>query len=75
MVPNSARESILEFLDSAKPSRRAGDTRCACGSRTTRQNTTFFYDGQSWEVILRVCLKCHPATNLPFSDVFISYDA
>jgi hypothetical protein len=68
MAPDSVNESILEFLNSAKPSRRAGDTRrCACGSTMTRQNTTFFYNGQSWGVILRVCPKCHPAAHVPIS--------
>jgi hypothetical protein len=75
MAPDSARESILEFLNCVKPSRRARDTRCPCGSTMTRQNTTFFYDGQSWGVILRVCLKCHPAPDVPISDDPTSYDA
>ena len=75
MAPDSVHESILEFLKSAKSSRRAGDTRCcACGSATTPQNITFFFDSQSWQVILRVCLKCHPAPCPPISDVPI-YDA
>jgi hypothetical protein len=70
MTPDSTHESILKFLNSAKPFRGAKDTRCSCGSTMTRQNTTFFYNGQSWGVILRVCLKCHPATHSP-----TSYDA
>jgi hypothetical protein len=75
MAPDSVRESILEFLNSVKPSRRARDTRCACGSTKTPQNTTFFYNGQSEGVILRVCPRCHPAKDIPTSDVPISYDA
>jgi hypothetical protein len=75
MAPDSVHESILEFLNSAKLSRRARDSRCACGSRMTRQKTTFFYDGQSWKVILPVCLKCRPAPDVPISDVPILYDA
>ena len=71
MAPDSVRESILEFLNSVKPSRRARDTRRrACGSTMTPQKTTFFYNGQSWGVILRVGLKCHPAPDVP-----ASYDA
>jgi hypothetical protein len=69
MAPDSVNESILKFLNSDDPSRRR-NTRCPCGSIMTRQNTTFFYNGQSWEVILRVCLKCHPAPH-----VRISHDA
>jgi hypothetical protein len=69
MAPDSAHESILEFLNSAKSS-PTRNTRCPCGSTMTRQNTTFFYNGQSWGVILRVYLKCHPAPHVP-----ISYDA
>jgi hypothetical protein len=69
MAPDSARESILEFLSSAKSS-PTRNNRCACGSTMARQNTTFFYNGQSWEVILSVCLKCHPAPDVP-----VSYDA
>jgi|HubBroStandDraft_2_1064218.scaffolds.fasta_scaffold61475_2 hypothetical protein len=41
MAPDSVRESILEFLNSSKPSRRAGDTRCPCGSRMTREDNVF----------------------------------
>jgi hypothetical protein len=67
MAPDSVHESILEFLNSAEPSRRARNTRCACGSTMTPRNTTFFYNGQSWGVILRVCLKCHPAPHVPIS--------
>jgi len=70
MAPDSQHESILEFLNSAKPSRRAGDTRCACGSPMTRQQTTFFHDGRRWRVFFRVCLRCHPAKDVP-----ITYDA
>ncbi len=70
MSPETLHESILEFLKSSKVSRRSGGTHCACGSTITRQNTTFFYDGQSWKVILPVCLKCHPTPRAP-----ISYDA
>jgi hypothetical protein len=78
MAPDSPHESILEFLNSAKSSRRAGDyryTRCACGATMTTQNTTFFYDGQSWKVILPICLKCYPVPDVPISDVPIWYDA
>jgi hypothetical protein len=81
MAPDSPHESILEFLNSAKRSRRAGDTqqaadtRCVCGSPMTRQKTTFFYDGRSWRVFFRVCLRCHPAKNVPTSDVPMTYDA
>jgi hypothetical protein len=70
MAPGSQHESILKFLNSAESSRRAGDTRCACGSTMTKQKTTFFYNGQSWEVIFRICRKCHPAPRFQ-----ISYDA
>jgi hypothetical protein len=66
MAPDSAHESILEFLNSAKPS-TTRNTRCPCGSPMTRQNTTFFHNGQSWGVILRVCPKCHPAAHVPIS--------
>jgi hypothetical protein len=75
MAPDSLHESILEFLNSAKSSRRAGDTRCACGSTMTPENATFFCDGQSWKVILPLCLQCHPAPRVPILDVPISYDA
>jgi hypothetical protein len=75
MAPDSLHESILEFLNSAKPSRRVGDTRCACGWTLTSQNATFFYDGQSWKVVLPICLKCHTAPHVPISDFPIPYDA
>jgi hypothetical protein len=75
MAPDSPHESILEFLNSAKLSRRVSPTRCACGSPMTKQKVTFFYDGQSWKVTFRVCLRCHPTKNVSSSDVPISYDA
>src|SRR5580698_6978702 len=67
MAPYSLNESILEFLNSAKSSQRTGGTRCACGWTLTSQNTTFFYNGQSWKVVLPLYLKCHAAPHVPIS--------
>jgi hypothetical protein len=70
MAPDFQHESILEFPNPTKRSRRAGETRCGCGSPMTKQKTTFFYDGRRWKVTFRVCLKCYPTLNVP-----ITYDA
>jgi hypothetical protein len=60
MAPETPRKSILEFLNSARsPKKRIV---CPCGAVMEYQDTKFFYDGQSWEVVLPICRKCHPAT-------------
>lgn len=59
MAPNDddLRGSIVDFLTSNS---RAGEPLpCPkCGSARHSQTTTFFYDGQRWDVLLPVCLKC-----------------
>jgi len=59
MAPENLHESVLEFLDSER-SLKKRIPRCHCGGTMEYQNTTFFYDGASWEVELPVCRKCHP---------------
>jgi hypothetical protein len=59
MASETLHGSILEFLNSTRSKKRIA--RCHCGAAMEYQDTTFFYDGQSWEVKLPVCRKCHPA--------------
>jgi hypothetical protein len=67
MEPASLHQSIVEFLNSAS-SAKSTVHRCDCGTVMTHRATTFFYEGQSWEVELPVCLKCNPAAGLVTHD-------
>jgi hypothetical protein len=65
MEPATLHQSIVEFLNSpAMP-----HTRCACGAMKENRETTFFYEGQRWELELPVCMKCNP------SPVLVAHDA
>jgi hypothetical protein len=60
MAPDTLHESILGLLKSAQSLKKP--TVCPCGTVTGYEVTKFFYDGQSWEVLLPICRKCHPAS-------------
>jgi hypothetical protein len=66
MVAETLHDSIVTFLDSNASKKPVA--RCVCGAAMEPHYATFFYDGRSWEVVLQVCLKCHP-------DPGFSYDA
>ena len=67
MAPESLRISIIEFLDTANERSRKKITCGSCGTVLEYRDSTFFYDGKSWEVPLPVCTKCHPAANMPYA--------
>ena len=55
--------AIVEFLNSAIA--EAGTASAMvfchkCGSAVDYRMSTFFYEGQTWEVPLPICVKCHP---------------
>jgi hypothetical protein len=63
MPPETLHDSIVNFLNSSKSKERVA--RCLCGAVLEPRYTTFFYDGQSWEIVLQVCVKCNPAPKVP----------
>jgi hypothetical protein len=66
MAPETLRNSILEFLDSASARSQKQIYCWTCGTLLEYRNSTFFYDGRSWEITLPVCMKCHAAADLPY---------
>jgi hypothetical protein len=55
---NPLPQAILTFLNSAANA-HASKTSCpVCGSQLQRRKLTFFYAGQSWEVVIAICLDC-----------------
>jgi hypothetical protein len=67
MAPNTLNQSLIEFLQTVSSTKEL--YRCTCGAIMQYRNTTFFYDGQNWEVQLPVCPACYPAEPVQ------SYDA
>jgi hypothetical protein len=52
-------KAFIEFLDTASTPWAANS--CPdCGSRLEYRNCTFFFEGQTWEIPLPLCAKCHP---------------
>jgi hypothetical protein len=58
MASDTLRDSIINLLNSN--SRERPVARCHCGELMKPHNATFFYDGQSWEIVLQLCFNCHP---------------
>jgi hypothetical protein len=56
--------AIIEFLNDA--STHTATNQCPdCGSDLEYRDCTFFYEGQTWEVPLPICISCHPPQQLP----------
>ena len=67
MTPDAVHESILNFLTSGLLKKQV--CHCVhCGSIKAYTNVTFFYEGQSWEVNLPVCLECDLIPDHPTHD-------
>jgi hypothetical protein len=55
--------AIIEFLNSA--SAQPVKKNCPdCGTDLRNRDCTFFYEGQTWEIPLLICVKCHPTTHV-----------
>ena len=68
MSHEDLRDSIVEFLTSLSHQKEIA--RCRCGAEMEPQNVTFFYDGQSWNVVIYACRKCHPVPpSLPTNEM------
>jgi hypothetical protein len=59
--------TIIESLHSA--SRSSATDHCSdCGSDLEYRDCTFFYEGQTWEIPLPICVKCYPTAEVPTDD-------
>jgi hypothetical protein len=67
MAPENMHESILEFLKATQSLKKR--IVCPCGTVMEHEVTKFFYNGESWEVLLPICRKCYPA------NLIITHDA
>jgi hypothetical protein len=52
-------KAFIEFLNTAS-TLWAANSCPDCGSRLEYRNCTFFFEGQTWEIPLPLCVKCHP---------------
>ena len=60
--------AIIDFLHSA--STRSCMICCPeCGSLLEYGDCTFFYEGQTWEIPLPICVKCLSGAEVPTDDV------
>jgi hypothetical protein len=59
--------AIIDFLHAA--STRSSMICCPeCGSLLEYGNCTFFYEGQTWEIPLPICVKCLSSAEVPTDD-------
>jgi hypothetical protein len=65
MVPETLHDLIVGFLNSGSSKKQFAW--CRCGAAIEHRKTTLFYDGRRWDIVLQVCLKCHPAASFPIS--------
>jgi hypothetical protein len=56
-------QAFIEFVNCGSTHWAA--TSCpACGTGLKYRDCTFFYEGQTWEIPLPICVKCHPTTHV-----------
>jgi len=56
-------QAFIEFVNSASTPWAA--ISCpACGTALKCRDCSFFYEGQTWEIPLPICVKCHPITHV-----------
>jgi hypothetical protein len=62
------RETIVDFLNSAATESATTSTKTVvcdeCGAAKENRMSTFFYDGQPWELLVPICVKCHPTLHV-----------
>ena len=56
-------QAFIEFVNSATTP-WAAISRPACGTALKYRDCTFFYEGQTWEIPLPICVRCHPITRV-----------
>ncbi|MFZ1050312.1 MAG: hypothetical protein WBP65_03750 [Candidatus Sulfotelmatobacter sp.] len=59
MSENLVSKAFIEFLNTVSvPS----TTKCCpgCGTELGNLNRPFFFEGQTWQIPLQICVKCHP---------------
>lgn len=65
MATQALHDWIVDFLTSIPSQNQFA--RCRCGAEMEPQNVTLFYDGQSWDVVIHACRKCHPVLPSAFA--------
>jgi hypothetical protein len=71
MSENPVSKAFIEFLNTAS-THWASNTCPDCGSRLVEyRECTFFFEGQTWQIPLPLCVKCHPIAQVSAP----SYDA
>ena len=62
------RVTIVDFLNAAAAESATASSKTVvcdeCGAAKENRMSTFFYDGQTWEILLPVCVKCHPIVHV-----------
>ena len=67
MASDGLRESVLSLLNSlGSGEQQIG--RCRCGAIVEHRKTTFFYEGQSWEVEFPICPVCSKTLRITSHD-------
>jgi hypothetical protein len=56
-------QAFIEFVSSASTP-WATNSCPDCGTELKYRDYTFFYEGQTWEIPLPICVKCHPITHV-----------
>jgi hypothetical protein len=52
-------QAFIEFVSSVS-AQWAASSCPACGTELRYRDCTFFYEGQTWEIPLPICVECHP---------------
>lgn len=63
MSENPVTKAFIEFLNTGS-THWAANACPDCGSKLEYRNCTFFFEGQTWEIPLPLCVKCHPISHV-----------
>ena len=62
-LDNLISQAFMEFLKTAR-AHWATKSCPDCGKELKYRNCTFFYEGQTWEILLPTCIECHPTAQV-----------
>jgi hypothetical protein len=62
MTENPISKAFIQFLNTAS-NHWAANACPGCGLSLEYRNCTFFFEGQTWEIPLPLCVKCHPISH------------
>jgi hypothetical protein len=63
MSDSPPSKAFIEFVNSAS-THWATNSCPACGTELKYRDCAFFYEGQTWEIPLPICGKCHPIAHV-----------